>query len=98
MTADNVSAGERPRKQPADQDGDRVTVFAFDKNTREKVVASLSNYRGETYLDLRVFFEADGGRYLPTKKGVTLALDCLDDLERAVQALRAAVEARGLAA
>jgi hypothetical protein len=44
-----------------------------------------------------VFFESDGNRWLPTKKGLTLALDCLDDLERAVQALRDAVEARGAA-
>lgn len=98
MTTDKVPAGERPRNQAADQDGDRITAFSFEKNSRERVVASLSNYRGATYLDVRVFFEADGGRYLPTKKGITLSLDCLADLERAVQALRAAVEARGLAA
>ena len=92
-SAEGASA---PPSSVAD-DGEREIVFAFQKNARECVRASLSSYRGETYLDLRVFFEGDSGRWLPTKKGLTLALDCLGDLERAVRALRDAVHARGAA-
>jgi hypothetical protein len=76
----------------------RRTVFSFEKNTRERVVASLSDFRGETYLDLRVFFESTGGDYLPTKKGLCLSAECLGDLECAVQALREAAVREGLAA
>jgi Transcriptional Coactivator p15 (PC4) len=76
----------------------RETVHTFAKNSSERVLASLSHFKGETYLDLRVFYDAGGGELHPTKKGVTLAVDLLEELERSVALLRAAVEARGLAA
>lgn len=84
--------------KPAGAADGRDVVFSFEKNARERVIASLSHFRGELYLDVRVWFEGSAGEYLPTKKGITIHPECLGDLERAVAALREAVEARGLAA
>jgi hypothetical protein len=73
-------------------------VHTFGKNATEKVLASLSHFHGEVYLDLRVFYAAGDGELYPTKKGITIAVDLLEELDHAVAALRAAVDARGLAA
>lgn len=85
-----------PAEQSATDTADRETVFLFEKNSRESVIASLSRFKGETYLDLRVFVETDGGRHVPTRKGLTLRPVYLQDLERAVQALREAAVREGL--
>lgn len=82
---------------PADDAG-RTICWIFQKNATEQVVASLSTFKGEVYVDLRVHVEGPGGKVIPTRKGLTLRPDLLEDLERAVKALREAMEARGLAA
>lgn len=76
----------------------RDTVHAFNKNATQQVLASLADYRGRTYIDLRVFYRAPDGEYCPTRKGIMIAVGLLAELEEAVAALRAAVDARGLAA
>jgi hypothetical protein len=75
---------------------DSQTVHAFESG-RNAIRASLSEFKGKTYVDLRVWYQPEPGAELkPTQKGVTVPLDSLDDLEAAVQALREASEGRGL--
>ena len=38
----------------------------------------------------RIYYEAEPGVWRPTRKGLTIALDLLDELEKAVRALRKA--------
>ena len=46
----------------------------------------MSEYRGKSYFNLRIFYTTDEGMtWLPTKKGVTFAPDQLDVLEEAIQ-------------
>jgi hypothetical protein len=66
---------------------DRELVHSFDRSPTEQVQASLSTYRGKTYVDLRIFFKARDGEYRPTKKGITISPDLLPQLEEAVQKL-----------
>ena len=68
--------------------GAYTVVHTFAKNTQERVQAALTTYRGKRYADLRVYYEADGGEWRPTEKGVTIALNLLPELEVAVRALR----------
>ena len=68
-------------------------VHSFEKKSVEEVRAALTTPSGRRYLDLRVFFEADPGQWLPTKKGITVATELLPELEEAVRRLRAAVDA-----
>ena len=73
----------------------RIFVFKFKKNALEEVRASLSDYKGKTYLDIRVFYRDEEGEWKPTKKGITLAPDLLPELEKAVVSLREALELPG---
>lgn len=83
-------------KQPAGEAP--ILVYSFGKNSREQVRASISRFKGGTYVDLRVYFEGPDGEHHPSRKGLTLAPDILHELEIAIQRLRAALKAQGLTA
>ena len=69
------------------------TIAEFQKSATEKVIAKLREYRGREYADIRVYYLANisDDSYAPTKKGITLAPDLLDDLEKMITDLKAAV-------
>jgi hypothetical protein len=69
---------------------DRV-LHRFRKNSSEEVRATISEFKGADYASIRVYYEAEPGLWRPTKKGLTIAVDLLDELERAVQALKETV-------
>jgi hypothetical protein len=68
------------------------TIGEFQKSATEKVIAKLREYRGREYADIRIYYLANisDDSYAPTKKGITLAPDLLDDLEKMVGELKAA--------
>lgn len=48
------------------------------KNTMEKIVASLGEYRGKPRIDIRIYFMpevSEPDKWLPTKKGLNLSPD-----------------------
>ncbi len=51
-------------------------IGVFEKNASEQVRVAIMEFRGEIYLDVRVFskFGMDNG-YGPTKKGIRIKLD-----------------------
>ena len=67
------------------------TLHSFPKNALEEVRASLTEYKGKQYIDLRVFYKADNDEMRPTKKGLTLSPELLPELEQAIQKLIEAV-------
>jgi hypothetical protein len=66
---------------------DRELVHSFDKSPTEQVQASLSTYKGKTYVDLRIFFKASDGEFRPTKKGITISPELLPELGEAIRKL-----------
>ena len=66
-------------------------LYAFAKNSRERVQASLTTFKSRLYVDVRVYFQADDS-WRPTKKGITIDVELLGELEAAVAALRKAVD------
>ncbi len=50
-------------------------VAEMEKGWNEKIIFSLSDYKGKNYADIRIYFEDDEGAWKPTKKGITIALD-----------------------
>ena len=64
-------------------------IHTFEKNSAEEVRICLTTYKGRDYLDLRVFYRADDGEMRPTKRGLTLNLDLVPELETGLQKLRA---------
>jgi hypothetical protein len=66
-------------------------LYSFPKNPLEEVRASITVFKGKQYIDLRIYYKTDDGEYHPSKKGLTLSLDLLQELEQAVEKLREAI-------
>ena len=45
-------------------------IKEIKKNSKEVIRISQSEYKGHTFVDLRIYFEDEHGEYLPTKKGI----------------------------
>ncbi len=61
-------------------------IGTIDRNERERVQIAVNEYKGKSYLDLRIFYTTDGGdSWKPTQKGVTIAPEHLDTLIDAVE-------------
>jgi len=63
-------------------------IRTFEKNSGEEVRVSLTTYKGRQYLDIRAYYQRDDGQRHPTKKGITLSLDLLPELEKALSKLQ----------
>jgi len=63
-------------------------IHAFEKNSGEEVRVSLTTYKGRQYLDIRAYYQGDDGQRHPGKKGITLSLDLLPELETGLSKLR----------
>lgn len=58
-------------------------IYKFQRNAEEEIRISLREYKDRYYIDLRLWFEPrSGGEYLPTKKGLTVALDHASALKK----------------
>lgn len=63
-------------------------LHSFPKNETEEVRFSIRRYKDRAYLDLRVWFQpSEGGEYRPTKKGLTLGVEFLPELRRALESV-----------
>ena len=61
---------------------DRRTVI--EKNSRESVVVSETEYKGNKYVDVRVFYKDTDGSLKPTRKGVSLRPEKVAELREAL--------------
>jgi hypothetical protein len=57
-----------------------MLIGEIQKNTTERIRVSVSEYRGYTFLDVRVYYEDDNGEWKPTKKGITVSKDNIESL------------------
>lgn len=44
-----------------------------------------SEYKGYQFIDVRKYYEAENGEFLPTKKGIAISLDIVDEVIKAVK-------------
>ena len=65
---------------------DAKILATIERSETEQLQISVSEYKGRSYLNMRIFYTTDdGATWLPTKKGVTFAPDQLDLLEEAIK-------------
>lgn len=65
---------------------DAKILAAIERSDTEQLQISISEYKGKSYLNMRIFYTTDGGEsWLPTKKGVTFSPDQIDLLEEAIR-------------
>ncbi len=71
-------------------------VAEMEKGWNEKIVFGVSEYKGKTYADIRIYYEDDEGEWKPTKKGVTVALDRFWEFKENMQLLENHLREQGL--
>ena len=65
---------------------DAKILATIKRTDTEQLQISVSEYKGNSYLNLRIFYTTDEGEtWLPTKKGVTFSPDQLDILCDAIE-------------
>ncbi len=68
---------------------DAKILATIERSDTEQLQISVSEYKGRSYLNMRIFYTTDdGATWLPTKKGVTFAPDQLDLLSDAIDQAR----------
>ena len=61
----------------------------------DKIIITVKEFKGKQYIDLRTYFENDQGEWIPTKKGISLTPDNLDDMIGFLQEAKKAVPDKG---
>ena len=61
----------------------------------DKIIITVKEFKGKQYIDLRTYFENDQGEWIPTKKGISLTPDNLDDMIGFLREAKKAVPDKG---
>ena len=65
---------------------DAKILVTIERSDTEQLQISVSEYKGRSYLNMRIYYTTDeGATWLPTKKGVTFTPDQLDLLSDAIE-------------
>ena len=67
-------------------------IRVIHKGPKREIRISLSTFRGRTFGDLRLYVINRQGQLVATPKGITLPVEQLEELEKAVLKLRNAAE------
>ncbi|GAB4249643.1 MAG: hypothetical protein Kow00109_25690 [Acidobacteriota bacterium] len=62
-------------------------VGEMEKGWNEKILFSVTEFRGKNYADIRIYYEDDEGEWKPTRKGVTVSLDAFPEFFKKVEEL-----------
>lgn len=74
---------------------DNNPVASFQKNSQEEFRFTISSFRGNDYVDIRIYYENDG-EFLPSKKGITVSPDAWKEFRSCLDALEAELKERNL--
>ena len=73
-------------------------IDKFTKNASEEIQTSYNQFNGNDLLDIRIFYEDESGKYKPSRKGISLNVNQLPQLEKAIQKAKEFLEKEGLLA
>jgi hypothetical protein len=57
-----------------------MIIGEIERNDTERLRVEVSNYRGKDFVSARIYYLADNGEWLPTKKGITVKPEQVDVL------------------
>lgn len=61
-------------------------IATIPRTATEQMQIAINEYKGKSYLDMRIFYTTDdGATWLPTKKGVTCSPENIEILKDAVE-------------
>jgi hypothetical protein len=70
-----------------DEEGENVIVASFPKNNREVICVGVSEYKGKNLIFVRAFSPTLDHELVPTRDGISLAMEKCDELVQGVRAL-----------
>ena len=60
-------------------------IATVPRSATEQLQISINEYKGKSYLDIRIYYTTDDGlNWLPTKKGVTVSPENMELLKDAI--------------
>jgi hypothetical protein len=62
-----------------------MLICDIEKNMKERIRVSIEEYRGSRFADCRVYWQDQQGEFRPSKKGISLNSDCIDEVIAALQ-------------
>ena len=62
--------------------------------SKDKIIVAVREFKGKEYVDIRTHFENNDGDWIPTKKGITLSPDSLDDMIELLQSAKEKVSGK----
>lgn len=80
----------------AGKSGDDRLIATIRKNSREELRITLSSWRDNDLINLRVWYDAGGGEMRPGKSGFALKVELLRDLAGAIGRALETARADGL--
>ncbi|KQP50555.1 transcriptional coactivator p15/PC4 family protein [Methylobacterium sp. Leaf108] len=75
---------------------DETRIAVIPENTREDLIVRLCEMHGKPMVNLRVFAANANGDLVPTKKGIAVRPELLDEVIKALQAAMVSAKAGGL--
>ncbi|TCG03506.1 hypothetical protein BZM27_47950 [Paraburkholderia steynii] len=61
-----------------------MPVLDLQKNARERLRVTHTNFKGKPYVDLRIWYVDGAGDYQPSRSGVSIRPDHLSEVVRAL--------------
>ena len=62
-----------------------MLICEISKNQKEKIRVSIEEFRGATFADVRVFWQDEQGSWKPSRKGISLGGNCINEVIEALQ-------------
>jgi hypothetical protein len=73
------------------ENDDALNLGFMEMNATQKLIFSISTFKGKKYFSVRTWFQAESGEWAPTKKGINLAFDKFADFEKMVKVFAQAI-------
>ncbi|EIN02291.1 hypothetical protein WQE_04862 [Paraburkholderia hospita] len=81
--------------QPIDGAGGASAFLDIRKSDSERLRINISDYRGRTFIDLRVWYSTEAGEYKPGRAGVSLRPDQVAQVVQGLLVASRAVDPKG---
>jgi len=69
-----------------------LNIGFMDMNATQKLIFSISTFKGKKYFSVRTWFQAESGDWAPTKKGINLSFDKFAEFENMVKLFAQAIQ------
>ena len=61
-----------------------MNIYEFMKNGFDKVIIRFAEFRDVKYLDIRTWYQNDKDEWKPTKKGIIIPLNKIEELKKGI--------------